>query len=160
MATLDDLSRKFNAIRKECSRAIPNALGRDMLEETKQNFADEAYGNDGVKRRWPDRRFEKWLNYPKLDYKGKLKRSFKYSILRLSSKSVNVILSSSSPYAQIQQEGLQGSGNPVRRPPYSTKTLKLGTKPLARKFMGIGKRSVLQFRETISRHLRKVMSNL
>lgn len=158
MATLEDLHRKFAKLRQECSTAIPNALGRDMLEETKQNFADEAYGNDGTKEKWPDRGQEQYLRYKKLDYTGKLKRSFKYSLLK-TGKSTTIRFGSSSPYAKIQQEGLQGSGRPVRRPPSSTKFVRLGTKPWPRKFMGIGKRSVNTFNRTIKRHLDRIMGN-
>lgn len=164
MGTLQSLSNKLDTLRRELSgeisspTSIPYALGESMKQETKQNFEDEAYGNNGTKEKWPDRRLERLLKYPKLNYTGKLKRSFTTKVKRLSSKSANIILFSSSPYAQIQQEGLQGGGTPTRKPPYATKPLRLGTKPLPRKFMGIGKRSVANFHATISRKVRKIMS--
>lgn len=156
MAEFPDLQRFFDRVREECQNRLPDALGQVMYEETQENFNRQEYGNDDLQEKWRNRTYEQYLNYPKLNYTGRLKRSFSWSKISKSKHGVTIKFGSSSSYAKIQQEGLQGGGNSRRRPPYSDIPLTLPTKPYPRQFMGFGRRSIRRFQQAIDRKMREI----
>ena len=124
-----------------------------MLDETLKNFRRKEYGNNGRPEKWPDRYYyqkgrkggsaEPFLRYPKLDYTGRLKKSAEKSWGMSSRGKSWAAVSFGAPYAKIHNEGFSGSasGDPFRRPPKSTKPIRLGTRPYQRRFAGVGSRT-------------------
>lgn len=118
-----------------------------MLDETKDNFARQQYGNDDAPEPWRDRfgfvdghlkNVEPYLRYRKLNYRGYLLRGISWR-----SGENFAELRSTAPYSQLQNEGAKGGGGTGawRYPPSSTKPLRLGGNPVKRQFMGVGERT-------------------
>ena len=66
MKTARDFELDCRRLRQHLIEVLPAKLGASMLEETRTNFRNESYGNDDVRERWPERRYEDKLTYPKL----------------------------------------------------------------------------------------------
>lgn len=147
MASLKVLEQRIRQARTQIQNNAPKLVAQSMLKETRDNFKNESYGNDDSPEPWKDRfglsggklqSVEKYLNYPKLRYRGRLYRS-----IRPSSGMGYSAITAYAPYAEAQNEGKSlglGTG-PVRRFPDASKTVKLGGTPEARRFMGVGKRT-------------------
>lgn len=157
MAEIQGLKLFLGLLRRKLTYEIPPLAGDVMMEETKENFKKQEYGNDYAHEKWIDRRHESHLRYPKLDYKGRLKKSFSWRMVRSGKRTVTISFGSSSSYAQLHNEGYKAgmkiTGRPTRKPPYSNKKLKLSTKPMQRQFMGVGKRTERRIKRKITRML-------
>lgn len=150
MASAEALIIQIRQARNSLRNNLPRRVAQEMLTETNQNFREQAYGNEGTPRRWRDRmgyvrgrglvNAERYLRYPKLRYTGALQSS-----IRAASGPGFAELRSSSPYAQMHNEGKRGravGGGIWRNPPSSSVSIKLGTNPIQRQFMGVGKRTI------------------
>lgn len=161
MKTARDFSTDCRRLVQHLTEVLPAKLGASMLDETRTNFRNESYGNDDVRERWADRRYEKELTYPKLRYTGRLFRSIEPKVHRLSSRSAVVTLGSSVSYAQVHNEGWRPgmpiTGSTLRQPPSSTKRVWLPRRPRQRQFMGIGRRSVRKFMQVIRKEVNAAM---
>ena len=120
-----------------------------MHDETMDNFNRMQYGNDGRSEKWADRYYyrkkdkggsaEGILRYRKLDYSGHLRGSAKavsgrgYAAVRFGAN-----------YAKLHNEGVwyETGGDGFRRPPKSSRPIKLGVRPYQRQFAGIGRRTI------------------
>ena len=94
MKTARDFELDCRRLRQHLIEVLPAKLGASMLEETRTNFRNESYGNDDVRERWPERRYEGKLTYPKLRYTGRLFRSIQPKVHRISSRAAVVALGS------------------------------------------------------------------
>ena len=112
MKTARDFELDCRRLRQHLIEVLPAKLGASMLEETRTNFLNESYGNDDVRKRWPERRYEDKLTYPKLRYTGRLFRSIQPKVHRISSRAAVVSLGSPLSYAQMHNEGWR-PGMPV-----------------------------------------------
>lgn len=150
-------------VRQALQTKVPREIAKAMLEETKDNFDKQQYGNNGAAQKWADRygynrklgliNAEPYLRYKKLNYKGKLKGSIKPI-----SGSKYAGISASAPYAEAHNEGKASpvAGNSFRKSPYSSLPIKLGNKPQQRKFMGVGKRTYENVVKIYSKELRRL----
>lgn len=163
MATIRTLAAKMNRAARYLREEAPRRVAEGMMEETKDNFAKEQYGNDGAPRKWAPRYgyvyrtrrmqdVEGLLRYKKLDYTGRLRRD-----IRLSSGRGYASLRAYAPYAQLQNEGGRGSGNSFRKPPASTEAVRLGVNAQARPFMGVGQRTYNQVYRLYVSQIRKLL---
>lgn len=160
MAEIQELKLFFGFLKHKLAHEIPALAGDVMIEETKENFENQEYGNDDTHDKWIDRRHESHLRYPKLDYKGRLKNSFSWKIVRSGKRSAILSFGSSSSYAQLHNEGYKAgmkvTGKAIRKPPYSDKKLKLSTQPMQRQFMGVGSRTERRIQRKVARMLDQI----
>lgn len=163
MATGQQLAILLRQIRTQIQNDAPKEVADKMVDETRDNFLNEQYGNDDNSQKWPGRHgsvngqfqhVEKYLNYPKLRYKGNLFRSMK----PLSGPGYSAV-SFSSQYAQAHNEGkgIGLGGDTTRWPPYSKKFLILGSNPAKRQFAGVGKRTYRNTVKVFERYIRKLI---
>lgn len=107
MPDIDDLIRNLRQFNAEIRRDIPQKMGQALLDQTRESFEQERFaGSPGG--RWPDREAfggESNIRYPKLDYKGHLKRSFKQIIRRIGRRDVDIFVGTNVRYAQAHNEG-------------------------------------------------------
>lgn len=148
MATGKDLARMLRKVRHNLEHEVPKRVAKKMLEETRQNFREQSYGNNEQAERWKPRHgfiagrgfgnAEPYLRYKMLQYTGKLAASIKATSGRGYAS-----LSSSSRYAEQHNTGRLtfATGNSFRRPPASSEPIRLGSKPVKRQFMGVGERT-------------------
>lgn len=129
------------------------------------NFDTEAYTNNEISEKWPDRPFENALNYKKLDYTGNLKRSIK-PLSTKKGKTAIATLRTRVRYAKIHNEGTEqkiplGSplrtGSPYRNPPYAAEKIFIGYARKKRQYMGIGTKTITQAKKRINEILRKYL---
>ena len=99
MADIGDMIRMLERVKKARNSSVPPKIATLMLQETRENFRKEGYTQDGGIKKWPQRSHEYMLNYPILDYTGRLKRSltrdFSPQFARIGANAY---------YAQVQQE--------------------------------------------------------
>lgn len=157
MPTLQDLERKFAKLKRVARNEIPRHAGAFMRKQTLANFDAQAYLNDGNVQKWPGRKFEKYLRYPKLIYTGRLRNSFRFSIAHVGKSHIGE-LGTSVPYAKKHNEGGPGRSVARRRPPKSTKSVSIGGQQFfKRQFMGIGITTIKGFRRIIAEEVFNVM---
>lgn len=161
MKTARDFEIDCRRLRQHLIEVLPANLGASMLEETRTNFRNESYGNDDVRKRWPERLYEDKLTYPKLRYTGRLFRSIQPKVHRISSRAAVVALGSPLSYAQEHNEGWRPgmpiTGSTLRQPPSATKRVWLPRRPKQRQYMGIGRRSVRKFMQVIRKEVNTAM---
>lgn len=161
MKTARDFELDCRRLRQHLIEVLPEKLGASMLEETRTNFRNESYGNDDVRERWPERRYEDKLTYPKLRYTRRLFRSIQPKVHRISSRAAVVALGSPLSYAQEHNEGwrpgMPVTGSTLRQPPSATKRVWLPRRPKQRQYMGIGRRSVRKFMQVIRKEVNTAM---
>lgn len=165
MATIAELRAQINKVIYNIEHVIPEKVAESMMAETRQNFEKEEYGNDEAPQRWRDRfgtsfkpkktgNVEHLLRYPKLRYSGRLSRSITpfhgagFAGLR-----------STSPYAELHNtgRGMSVGGNVFRKPPKSSEPVRLGSNPVARQFMGVGKRTEKKVVQLYQREMMKLI---
>lgn len=107
MPDIDDLIRNLRQFRATVVRDIPRQLGQEMLEQTHESFKEERFaGSPGGK--WPDRTAfggESNIRYPKLDYNGFLKKSFKWISRRIGRNDADIFVGTDVPFARAHNEG-------------------------------------------------------
>ena len=107
MPDIDDLIRNLRQFRTTVVRDIPRQLGQEMLEQTHESFKEERFaGSPGGK--WPDRTAfggESNIRYPKLDYNGFLKKSFKWISRRIGRNDADIFVGTDVPFARAHNEG-------------------------------------------------------
>lgn len=107
MPDIDDLIRNLSQFRATVTRDIPQQLGEEMLDQTHQSFKEGRFaGSLGGK--WPDRTAfggEKNIRYPKLDYKGRLKKSFKWISRHIGRRNIDIFVGTNVPYAKAHNDG-------------------------------------------------------
>lgn len=135
--SLYDLIRDLRTVQRAINIKAPREIASVMEENKNKNFKDEGYGEDGLEK-WPERLYENSLNYPKLDYKGSLKRSWKKSYQEKQAR-----LYSNNPLAKLHQEGGRTNQRKfIRKPPASTHEIYAKiTKVPARPMVGVGRRT-------------------
>lgn len=145
--TLTTLVKEVNALRHYAEVTAPKEVARTWLLTSQNAFL---FGKDpDTERNWADRHgkafgkgftktgnVERYLNYKKLHRTGKLLRS-----LKASARGRQIVLSSSSPYAKIHNEGghdksKKVSGSYVRG---DVKAVAFGGNIVARPFMNPSK---------------------
>lgn len=157
MKTLNDLHNHFAELRKMIARELPRELGEVMVREMQDNFKREGYGNDGGFKRWPDRRHEAMLNYPKLMYRGHMYRSIKLKTRVMGRGTAIVSLGSRDPVFRVHQlggptmpRGSHHGDRGWRRPPYASKAVNIaGREVPARPMIGFGARSRRWFKQVM-----------
>lgn len=164
MATGKDLARMLRKVRHNLEDKVPKRVAKNMLEETRQNFREQSYGNDGQAERWKPRHgfilrrgfvnAEPYLRYKMLQYTGKLAGSIK----AISGKGY-AALRTSVPYAEQHNTGKLtfNTGNAFRRPPASSEPIRLGSRPVKRQFMGVGERTYKHVLKEYSRELKRLI---
>lgn len=107
MPDIDDLIRNLRQLNAEIRREIPQKMGQALLDQTRESFKQERFaGSPGG--RWPDREAfggESNIRYPKLDYNGFLKNSFRRIIRRIGRRDVDVFVGTNVPFAKAHNEG-------------------------------------------------------
>lgn len=154
MADIGDMIRMLERVKKARNSSVPPKIATLMLQETRENFRKEGYTQDGGIKKWPQRSHEYMLNYPILDYTGRLKRSltrdFSPKFARIGANAY---------YAQVQQEGGRAhNGFWSRRPPYSTEPFsgRIG-KIIPRPFLGVGRKTYEGVRKIFTEEVRKAI---
>lgn len=164
MKTGRDLIAMLGRLRDTATTTIPRELANSMLKETQQNFKDQAYGNNGFRKPWPDRPFESELNYPKLMHRGRLYNSIKPGTRLLGRHSAVAYLRAYNKVARIHNEGGIAAVNyygdsGLRVPPDSKKKVFIGRRNIRqRQFMGFGERSRKWFTAVMNKEFGKIIS--
>ena len=160
---LNDISAlisKLEALKTETKRVIPSQLGDILLKQTDQSFEEERFaGENGGK--WPDRKAfggERNILYPKLQFKGFLRRSFRKKIVRTSPNQVSIYVGTHKPYAKAHNEGLIPPPHTARRYKRQGDVLQgnwsYSGKPYKRQFLGIGNKTVINIKLHLDRFFR------
>lgn len=165
MKTGRDLIAMLERLRDTATKTIPRELANTMLKETQQNFRDQAYGNNGFRKPWPDRPYEEELNYPKLMYSGRLYNSIRPGTRLLGRHSAVAFLRAYNKVARIHNEG--GTAAPsyygdrgLRRPPEAKRKVFIGRRNIRqRQFMGFGERSRKWFTAVMNKEFGKIISH-
>lgn len=157
---INALIAKLETLKKEAVAQIPPMLGDIVLLQTERSFEQERFaGENGGK--WPDRRAfggEENILYPKLQFKGSLRRSFRKKIVKISPLNSQIYVGTNKPYAQAHNEGIMPPAHTGRR--YKRRgDVRQGNwsysgKPYKRQFLGIGNKTIVDFRLSLDKYFR------
>ena len=159
VADINDLRIKLANLKAVASTQIDKDLGAAMLSRIGKNFDEQGYTNDGGVRKWESRPFERYLNYKKLDYTHRLRRSFKVKSYQTSRSGKTIVVGTNVPYAKVHNEGgVPRSKKFIRRPPASSKKIRLTIHRVKkRQFMGFGREDERVFKIIIKRSFDRAM---
>lgn len=159
MADINNLRIKLATLKAVARTQIDKYLGAAMLSRIGRNFDEDGYTNDGGVRKWESRPFERYLNYKKLDYTHRLRKSFKVKFYQTSISGKTIVVGTNVPYAKVHNEGgVPRSKKFIRRPPSSSKKIWLHiSRVKKRQFMGFGREDERIFRVVIKRSFDRAM---
>lgn len=164
--TIDDLIFKIGALKKTVKAEIPRELATVMLKQTAQSFEQERFAGKNSEK-WPDRRSfggEENILYPKLQFKGTLRNSFRYKIGSTGANRITISVGTNVKYAKAHNEGSTPPPHTGIRSSHRGDVRagrwKFSGTPYKRQFLGVGYRTIINFRLKLDNFFRHNMHRL
>lgn len=159
MRSGQDLISALKIFKREVPKEISLDFGEVMFKQTKESFRNERFEGENGSPKWEDRHLisgksaEPYLNYKKLDYTGRLKRSFSYKSVRTGANRYIISLNSNDPKAKLHNEGGRSDrGYVMRSPPKATQKIAIRAREIVkRQFMGIGDKTLEEFGKVLTK---------
>ena len=161
MPDINDLIERLRTVKREInSKDVPTFLGAVVLAQTEESFKTERYKGDDTGKWMPRKAFggERNINYKKLDYKGKLRRSFRRIITKYNRGYYVAEIGTNVDYAKMHNEG--GSNGHVGRRSARSGAVRKGNWSYSgavpqRQFLGVGSKTKRTFERVFEKKMRE-----
>lgn len=152
------------AIRTKLRAVIPREAGKIIHSQADMSFETESDQSEYGRYKWKDRKAfggESNIRYPKLNHTGRLKKSIRTKVVRISASTYSVSVGSNIPYAKVHNEGgYVGAQNVRRRVPKVWRYAKSNISSVpARPFLKVGRKTKEIMRHSIRSTTNTIIKN-